>query len=263
MMWVVHAGRWLTKRRGVLLAPLFAITLLGAHTAPWMWLEALQDIVGFVCLVAGTQLRLVAASYHESQHQSEPITAGPYTWVRHPLYLANFLLGLGIVLLAGWWPMVLAYSIFFIPTHLAIAYSEEEHLIDLYGEKYVRYRRLVPAFFPWHRFPGPCYGSRSTQKLKQGQEMLKAFGYVAAAAGILLFKQLRPVLNRFSSLRLFLLHPISQAILLAAGIIAFLGILFRPQIRPSWLRTFETALVVCVGLLLAISFVPGVWPTAK
>ena len=262
-MWIIHAGRWLTKRRGVLLAPLFAIALLGARTAPRAWLEVLQDILGLGCLLAGTQLRLVAASYHESAHQSEPITAGPYAWVRHPLYLANFLLGLGIVLLAGWWPMVVGYCLFFIPIHLAIAHSEEEHLIDLYGEKYVLYRRLVPAFFPWHRYAGTRYGSRSTQKLQQGQEMLKAFGYAAAAGGILLFKQLRPLLNRFSSFRPFLLRPIPQAILLAAGIIAFLGILFRPQIRPLWLRTFETALVVCVGLLLAISFVPGVWPAAK
>ena len=68
---IVRTGRWLTGRRNVLLAPLFALVLVGARWAATPWRELLTDGAGILCLLAGTRLRWVAASYHESSHQSE------------------------------------------------------------------------------------------------------------------------------------------------------------------------------------------------
>lgn len=252
---VVRAGRWLTKRRGVLLAPLFAAALLGARAAALPWLELLQMGLGLACLAGGTRLRLVAASYHESSHRSQPITAGPYAWVRHPLYLANFLLGLGIVLAAGWWPMVAAYTLIFLPLHIVIARSEEVHLVGLYGESYETYRRAVPAIVPWRRFSGSRYGAPSPFKIKKGKERLKAVGYLAGMLMVQLFKQWRRGMGSLG------IPPLSvgQGILVAG--VAGLAVVIRPKLRSEFLRASQTVLAVACVLALVIHL-PGLWVPA-
>lgn len=250
--WIVRAGRWFTKRRGIILAPFFTVVLISARWAASPWLERLGDLVGFLCLLAGTRLRLVAASYHESSHHAEPITAGPYAWVRHPLYLSNFLLGLGIVLIAGWWPMVIAYVLLFIPIHILIARSEEVHLIHLYGEKYIAYLRAVPALIPWRRYPGPIYGSRSEFKIQKGQERLKAVGYLAATAGILMVKELR------NHIRLPALPSFNGFVYMACAVGVLSAVILRPKVRSPLLRVFQTAVAI-FGVLILASHLPGVW----
>lgn len=254
--WIVRAGRWLTKRRSVLLTPLFTTALFSARMAVTPWIELGQDVVGLICLMAGTRLRLVAASYHESSHRSEPITAGPYAWVRHPLYAANFLLGLGIVLLAGWWPMMVGYCLFFIPLHLVIARAEEVHLSRLYGAKYERYRRAVPALFPWRPYPGPRYGIRSEFKLQKGREWFKVLGYLAGILGILLVKRIRPLAT------LPILRPLPTLSWFLGTAFAAVAVVFRPKTRSSWLRACQTVLSTVAVLFLALH-VPGVWPPAR
>lgn len=253
--WIVRAGYWLTKRRSILFSPLFTVALVAAHAAPSVAREIGQDLVGLLCLAGGTWLRWVAASYHDSSHQDRPITAGPYGWIRHPLYVANFLLGLGIVLVAGWGPMVVVYLVVFLPIHWLIARAEEVHLGRLYGPSYETYRRAVPAVLPRRRFPGEPYGSRSRVKLEKGQEGIKILGYAAGFLAVLAVKQWRrvgpwPVLP--------LLTP---PVTILAAIIAVLAIVVRPRMHLAWLRAAQTALAVA-SVLLVVLQVPGVWPTA-
>jgi protein-S-isoprenylcysteine O-methyltransferase Ste14 len=253
--WIVRTGRWLTKRRGVLFTPLFAVALLAARPSATQWLEWVEDLVGMLCVIGGAWLRLTAAQYHESSHHSQPITAGPYAWVRHPLYLANFLLGLGIVLIAGWWPMVVVYILMFLPIHILIAWAEEEHLIKLYGEKYEAYRKAVPAFLPRHPYRGPRYGSRSTFKLKKGHEGLKVIGYAAGVGALLAFKHWRSVVQW----PVYRLAP-SFALRFLSGVIFLLAVILRPRIRWAWMRGCQTVIAVACVLLLVIHL-PGVLPT--
>ena len=250
---VVLLGHWLTKRRGIILTPLFLVALTAARWAPHLWIELAQDLGGLSLLFAGTGLRLLAASYHESSHHAEPITAGPYAWVRHPLYLSNFLLGLGIVLIAGWWPMILVYCLIFLPIHAVIARAEEIHLTTLYRERYAAYRQAVPALFPWRRYTGFRYGSRSEFKLRKGKERLKAIGYLTGMAGVLLVKQLR------QSLHVPPLHPLSPMLWAFYLGVASLAIIFRTKTRSAWMRAGQTVLASLCILILAIHL-PGVWP---
>ncbi|OGX41227.1 MAG: hypothetical protein A3C53_01420 [Omnitrophica WOR_2 bacterium RIFCSPHIGHO2_02_FULL_68_15] len=249
---IVLAGRWLTKRRGVLLAPLFAIALFSARWAgPWP-VELAWDAAGVLCVVFGTWLRMWAASYHDSDLGDRPITAGPYAWIRHPLYTANFLLGLGIVLIAGWWLMVVVYLAVFFPLHIVIAWAEERHLGRLYGPAYPEYRRAVPAFLPWRRFRGPSWGVPGEFKLQQGRERLKVVGYVAAGLAVLAWKWGRgqwiwPVLPSLT------LGPT-----VAVALIVTAAIIIRPRLRSSWLRSAQTVVAVIGALLLAVQL-PAVW----
>ncbi len=252
--WIVRAGRWITRRRSVLFAPLFTVVLITARQAGSSRTEWVQDLSGLFCLLAGTRLRILAASYHESSHEVHPITAGPYAWIRHPIYLSNFLLGLGVVLLAGWRPMFLIYPLVFIPVHWMIIRSEETHLSKLYGEAYTSYLREVPALIPWRPYRGVRHGKRNDYKMKKGREWLKAGGYGVGAAAILLFKRAHAGSQILSVSRSF---PFSPWFLAA---VAVLAIVVRPKVRSSALRALQTALVISCAVLMTLR-VPGAVPT--
>lgn len=77
----------------------------------------------------------------------ELITAGPYSLIRHPLYIGSFFIGLGGSLLGGiLWLLLFTtgFPLFYTPKIL----TEENHLRRRYGEKYETYRKKVHAFFP-------------------------------------------------------------------------------------------------------------------
>lgn len=244
--WIAPAGRWLTRRRSVLFAPLFTVVLLTACPASARWLDWSRDLAGLACLVVGIWLRLLAASYHESSEEDHPITAGPYAWIRHPLYLANFLLGLGIVLLAGWWPMVLIYALFSIVLYISVIRAEETHLSFRYGKEYTDYLCSVPAVIPWRRYRGTAYGLRNDYKMKKGREWLKVAGYGVGAAGVLLFKGVR---NHFQIPAGLVSFP-APSWLLAA--IATGVVIVRPTTRSSLLRTLQTVLIILCAILIAL-----------
>ena len=255
--WIVKTGYWLTKRRSIMFAPLFTVTLLAAHCAGSLARETAQDLLGILCLAGGTWLRLVAASYHESSHQRQPISAGPYAWIRHPLYVSNFLLGLGIVLVAGWRPMLWTYLIVFLPIHWLIARAEEIHLATIYGSSYDVYRRAVPAVLPWRPLPAAeRYGRSGRVKLRKGQEWLKVAGYALGVAAILVIKALRqygtwPVIP-----------PIPPPVTAAAFVIALLSIVMRPKLHLAWISAGQTVLAVA-AILVVVIHVPGVWPAPQ
>jgi len=80
--------------------------------------------------------------------QNELITAGPFAYVRHPLY--SILMITMPPLLIIWF----ADLLFFIPWiiiilvfHLVVT-IEERRLIDVFGKAYQKYRRYVPALIP-------------------------------------------------------------------------------------------------------------------
>ena len=54
--------------------------------------------LGVPVLIAGELLRLWATGYMEEKGQ-KLATDGPFAYVRNPLYISNFLIGLGIVLI--------------------------------------------------------------------------------------------------------------------------------------------------------------------
>ena len=81
--------------------------------------------------------------------QNELITAGPFAYVRHPLY-SNLMITIPPLLII-WF----ADLLFFIPwiiiilvSHLVVA-IEERGLSDTFGEAYEKYRRYVPALVPY------------------------------------------------------------------------------------------------------------------
>ncbi|MBI4387605.1 MAG: isoprenylcysteine carboxylmethyltransferase family protein [Candidatus Omnitrophica bacterium] len=103
-------------------------------------------IVGIPIILIGETLRIWAQGCIEKSVRIANF--GPYAYMRNPLYLANFLIGLGFVVVL-WDPWVfLIYQVgFFILYHGTIR-DEEEFLKKEFGLIYQDYYEKVPRFFP-------------------------------------------------------------------------------------------------------------------
>ena len=122
---------------GILLVLVFA--LLAKPVYPW-WQA------GLALVVVGELIRLWAAGMVLKNRVLA--TSGPYGFVRHPLYVGNILVLLGMVVIA-WQPYLLlvliAFLWFFYPP--AIRY-EDIKLEELFGDDWRQWRAKVKALIP-------------------------------------------------------------------------------------------------------------------
>lgn len=75
---------------------------------------------------------------------------GPYRHVRHPIYTGLLLALIGTALARDEWRGVLAVAIAFASIWRKLR-VEEQFMIEVFGEHYLRYRREVPALIPFTR----------------------------------------------------------------------------------------------------------------
>jgi protein-S-isoprenylcysteine O-methyltransferase Ste14 len=123
--------------------------------------------------IAAWLVRLWGSSYHSpgvvmgyEVVTSTFTAAGPYRYVRNPLYLGNVLLAIGIGVLGPPIATVLVVALNLLVVYLLI-FAEERSLHAAMGDSYDRYRRLVPRLFP--RFtPAPLDDDRRKPDLLRG-----------------------------------------------------------------------------------------------
>ncbi len=82
---------------------------------------------------------------------------GPYRFVRHPFYAANFLLDMGIAVMSGWGPLMLLLPVWWLLVYLPVMRREERHLTRLFPAVYPDYQRRLPRLLPLRR-PLPAGG---------------------------------------------------------------------------------------------------------
>lgn len=75
-------------------------------------------------------------------------TTGMYSLLRHPLYLGNFLMWLGIGMLTGNLWFVIAFCLFYWVYYERIMFAEEQFLRNKFGQQYLEWSKDVPAFIP-------------------------------------------------------------------------------------------------------------------
>jgi protein-S-isoprenylcysteine O-methyltransferase Ste14 len=75
------------------------------------------------------------------------VTAGPYRWVRHPIYSLSIVLMLATVAVLSVAPMILVAALHLLALNLKAAH-EERHLAGRFGPDYARYRRAAGRFWP-------------------------------------------------------------------------------------------------------------------
>lgn len=80
----------------------------------------------------------------------EVIVAGPFAYVRNPLYLGNIFLYVGVGIMSNalfpW--LVLVAAVYFIFQYYQIVILEEEFLRSTFGISYENFSRNVPRFVP-------------------------------------------------------------------------------------------------------------------
>ena len=103
-------------------------------------------LLGILVLVIGMALHLWAKGCLR-QNQSLAVT-GPYCWVRHPFYLANALIELGLCLMINQLEVLLIYFFFWTIAYWTAMKTEEKKLEILFGPRFTVYKSNVPCFVP-------------------------------------------------------------------------------------------------------------------
>jgi protein-S-isoprenylcysteine O-methyltransferase Ste14 len=91
---------------------------------------------------------------------------GPYAFTRHPLYLGNFIIGLGFAIMGAKVSLVVLYLITFTLIYLSTIAEEEESLRDRFGQEFSKYARQVPRFVP-----GPTGATHSQREFQWDRVM--------------------------------------------------------------------------------------------
>ncbi|MFC2063029.1 methyltransferase family protein [Chloroflexota bacterium] len=94
--------------------------------------------------IAGTSLSIVFGKNAERQ---VVIRKGVFRFVRHPIYMSELILYLGLLLLSISLAAAAAWVIAIFFLHYISRY-EEKLLIEKFGEAYKRYTKEVPMWFP-------------------------------------------------------------------------------------------------------------------
>ncbi len=120
-------------------------------------------VMGGAFIVAGEFLRIWAVGYAGASTRARTlgaardlVTTGPYSYVRNPLYLGNFLLSLGVCLVANVYWLVAVLIVGYLCQYLPIIALEETYLLESCGSVYQTYRERVPRFLPqFSPYPNP------------------------------------------------------------------------------------------------------------
>ncbi len=106
----------------------------------------LSLIIGLFFCLTGLLLRAWASGHlHKNAFLA---TSGPYRFSRNPLYLANLIIGLGLVAAANSLLCWLVFLIYFLVFYPATISKEQRRMAELFPLEYGEYERKVPLFFP-------------------------------------------------------------------------------------------------------------------
>ena len=148
-------------------------------------------VVGLPLIVLGAGLRAWGAGHLVKNDRLT--TSGPYAHLRHPLYVGTILVATGFGVWAGGWLSLVLLG--FLWPWFALRYfprkerSESMRLEAAYGERFVRYRREVPALWPrlraWQGEPATALRDRWT--LDRYDDNNEQGTLLALSLGVLVF----------------------------------------------------------------------------
>jgi hypothetical protein len=168
---VTRVSPWWYRHRGLLIAVVYAAGFVignisfdnrstDAVTSAWgnhvaggkggylmLWLAVLSALVAWILRASGTAYLNREVVFASEVQSDRLIVAGPFRFVRNPLYLGNIFLALAIAVLA---PPV-GFAIIVIGNVVVaalLAGEESKQMAERYGATYAAFRAAVPAFVP-------------------------------------------------------------------------------------------------------------------
>jgi protein-S-isoprenylcysteine O-methyltransferase Ste14 len=156
-----NQGDWLFRWRSFLplaVIPIFIVSLRyfsypeGSHFLDRMW-----ELFCFSISLLGLAIRIYTVGFvpqgTSGRTTSEPKakelnTTGIYSVVRHPLYLGNFVIWVGIVLAAHSFILAVFCFIAFFLYYKRIIVAEEAFLSEKFGENFTQWAEKTPMLLP-------------------------------------------------------------------------------------------------------------------
>lgn len=159
-----RSGSWLFQWRSYLPLSLIGVVLLamrefhypgGSKTLDHLW-ESVCLLISFFGLgirvfTVGHTSQATSGRNTKRQVADTLNTTGIYSVVRHPLYLGNFFMFLGVVLFAHLWWLTFIYILAFWLYYERIMFAEEAFLRKKFGDEYMTWANNTPAFIPRFR----------------------------------------------------------------------------------------------------------------
>lgn len=154
-------GALLLVGRGLVALPLFGAVLTYVVTPRWMawasfasptWLRSVGVVAGLLTVPAAYWVfrslgRQVSETVLTKEHH-ELVTAGPYRWIRHPLYATGIALFLAVGLIAANWFILLFALIALAGIRFVVIPLEERELLAKFGDQYRGYMHRTGALVP-------------------------------------------------------------------------------------------------------------------
>ncbi len=117
------------------------IPMLLLSRPTWSWI-----LIGAAVAASGLVLRAWASGC--VRKNEELATEGPYAYVRNPLYLGSFMLGIGLSLSSGLPWFLAIFVLYYLSCYVPLMNVEDEGLRQRFLGRYEKYRQAVPAFIP-------------------------------------------------------------------------------------------------------------------
>ena len=136
------------------------VVLLVLFTAPSnampAWLLELSEMLGYGLLVAAALWRIWCHLFIAGSKNGELAGQGPYSVVRNPLYIGNFLGVIGFGFAVEQPLLALALGGAFALFYPSVVRQEEANLGRIFGERYREYCARVPRWLPdWSLYREP------------------------------------------------------------------------------------------------------------
>jgi protein-S-isoprenylcysteine O-methyltransferase Ste14 len=159
-------GNWFFRWRSYLPFILFPVLLLALRQSEFLerivgdfgedLFEGLALAIAFTglavrCIVVGCAPRGTSGRNTKGQQAASLNTTGMYSIVRHPLYLGNFLIFLGMALFTEVYWFILVSVLAFWLYYERIMFAEEKFLQETFGDEFLDWAGKTPAFVPKFR----------------------------------------------------------------------------------------------------------------
>ena len=136
----------------------FAYSEFHKTEIPATWFSRSYDYICLFVSLFGLYIRVITVGYtpektsgrntKAGQVAEELNSSGIYSRVRHPLYLGNFFMWLGVAMLTQNTWFIIAFVFFYVVYYERIMYAEEAFLRNKFGQTYLEWAEKTPAIIP-------------------------------------------------------------------------------------------------------------------
>ena len=157
------SGGWLFRWRSflpLLLVPILIIGLLDSQMIEkfagrpfekgWEIFSICVAFFGLLirCIIIGSTPKGTSGRNTKRQKADSLNTKGMYSIVRHPLYVGNFFIFLGVVLFTKVWWLVLLGTLIYWLYYERIIFAEEAFLREKFGDTFLKWAENTPVIIP-------------------------------------------------------------------------------------------------------------------